>query len=304
MTLLDTADMYGPFTNEELVGRAIAGPPRRGRPGHQVRARGRGRRRVRPAPATAARSTCARRSRARCGGWAPTSSTSTSCTASIPRCRWRRPGARWPSSSRQGKVGAIGMSEVSVGRARARARDPPGRLRAVRGLAVDARRVRGGRARGARRTAPRSCPFAPLGRGFLTGALAPQTFPPGDFRKNNPRFQPEAMDANARPRRGRQGGRRAPRRDAGPGRAGLAAGAGRARRPDPGHQAPHPARGERRRGALTLVADGPRRARRAPGPGRRPLLSTERRLSRAVLEKSTLASVERLRTRGRPRPAS
>src|ERR1700742_1628514 len=25
MTLLDTADMYGPFTNEELVGRAIQG---------------------------------------------------------------------------------------------------------------------------------------------------------------------------------------------------------------------------------------------------------------------------------------
>src|SRR6184192_1702330 len=25
VTLLDTADMYGPFTNEELVGRAIAG---------------------------------------------------------------------------------------------------------------------------------------------------------------------------------------------------------------------------------------------------------------------------------------
>ena len=39
-------------------------------------------------------------------------------------------------------------------------------------------------------------PFAPLGRGFLTGALQPQTFPAGDFRKNNPRFQPEAMDAN------------------------------------------------------------------------------------------------------------
>ena len=25
VTLLDTADMYGPFTNEELVGRAMAG---------------------------------------------------------------------------------------------------------------------------------------------------------------------------------------------------------------------------------------------------------------------------------------
>jgi aryl-alcohol dehydrogenase-like predicted oxidoreductase len=39
-------------------------------------------------------------------------------------------------------------------------------------------------------------PFAPLGRGFLTGWLQPQAFPSGDFRKNNPRFQPEAMDAN------------------------------------------------------------------------------------------------------------
>jgi aryl-alcohol dehydrogenase-like predicted oxidoreductase len=39
-------------------------------------------------------------------------------------------------------------------------------------------------------------PFAPLGRGFLTGALAPRAFAPGDFRKNNPRFQREAMDAN------------------------------------------------------------------------------------------------------------
>jgi aryl-alcohol dehydrogenase-like predicted oxidoreductase len=39
-------------------------------------------------------------------------------------------------------------------------------------------------------------PFAPLGRGFLTGKLEPQQFPPGDFRKNNPRFQKEAMDAN------------------------------------------------------------------------------------------------------------
>ena len=28
VTLLDTADMYGPFTNEELVGRAIRGKPR------------------------------------------------------------------------------------------------------------------------------------------------------------------------------------------------------------------------------------------------------------------------------------
>jgi len=36
-----------------------------------------------------------------------------------------------------------------------------------------------------------------LGRGFLTGVLAPDTtFPPGDFRAENPRFQPDAMRAN------------------------------------------------------------------------------------------------------------
>jgi len=40
-------------------------------------------------------------------------------------------------------------------------------------------------------------PFAPLGRGFLTGKPEPQRFPSGDFRKRNPRFQPEAMDASA-----------------------------------------------------------------------------------------------------------
>ena len=37
VTFLDTADMYGPFTNEQLVGKAINGPPRRRPAGHQVR---------------------------------------------------------------------------------------------------------------------------------------------------------------------------------------------------------------------------------------------------------------------------
>ena len=36
-TFLDTAEMYGPHTNEELVGRALEGPPRRGRARHEVR---------------------------------------------------------------------------------------------------------------------------------------------------------------------------------------------------------------------------------------------------------------------------
>ena len=40
-------------------------------------------------------------------------------------------------------------------------------------------------------------PFAPLGKGFLTGAVdANTTFPEGDFRNRSPRFAPEARAAN------------------------------------------------------------------------------------------------------------
>ncbi len=40
-------------------------------------------------------------------------------------------------------------------------------------------------------------PFSPLGRGFLTGKISPDTkFESGDFRSGNPRFQAEALKAN------------------------------------------------------------------------------------------------------------
>ena len=93
VTFLDTADMYGPFTNERLVGQAIAGrrdevvlatkfgvERRRGRvvPRHQRHARVRAH-----GPATP-----------RCSASASTSSTSTTSTAWTRRCRSRTPGAR------------------------------------------------------------------------------------------------------------------------------------------------------------------------------------------------------------------
>ena len=37
VTLLDTADMYGPFTNEELVGAGYRGSSKEGRSGDEVR---------------------------------------------------------------------------------------------------------------------------------------------------------------------------------------------------------------------------------------------------------------------------
>jgi aryl-alcohol dehydrogenase-like predicted oxidoreductase len=39
-------------------------------------------------------------------------------------------------------------------------------------------------------------PYAPLGRGFLTGAITASAFPSGDFRTTNPRFTDEAIRAN------------------------------------------------------------------------------------------------------------
>jgi aryl-alcohol dehydrogenase-like predicted oxidoreductase len=42
-------------------------------------------------------------------------------------------------------------------------------------------------------------PFAPLGRGFLTGAVKrAEEYPEGDFRRGDPRFQGENYDANAK----------------------------------------------------------------------------------------------------------
>lgn len=41
-------------------------------------------------------------------------------------------------------------------------------------------------------------PFAPLGRGFLTGQIADADFEPSDFRSANPRFTGEAVAANRR----------------------------------------------------------------------------------------------------------
>jgi aryl-alcohol dehydrogenase-like predicted oxidoreductase len=41
-------------------------------------------------------------------------------------------------------------------------------------------------------------PFSPLGRGFLTGTVAPGTLPQSDFRATMPRFQVKAGEANLR----------------------------------------------------------------------------------------------------------
>jgi len=91
VTFLDTADMYGPFTNEQLVGKAIATSPH-GRDAVQLATKFGN---ERPASAaTAARSTSGPRATRAWPGWASTTSTSTTSTASTRPSRSRRRSAR------------------------------------------------------------------------------------------------------------------------------------------------------------------------------------------------------------------
>jgi aryl-alcohol dehydrogenase-like predicted oxidoreductase len=192
--LLDTADAYGPYTNEELVGRALQGRrddaflatkcglvvedvaeyvmSKNGRPEHV---------------------------RASIDGSLKRLQTDFVDLYQLHRVDPEVPlEETWGTMAElvaAGKVGALGLSEVSVDELeRAHAIHPVASVQSEASLWT--RDAFAGVVPWCAAPGARFLPFAPLGRGFLTGALAPQKFPPGDFRKNNPRFQVEAMDAN------------------------------------------------------------------------------------------------------------
>ena len=193
MTFLDTADQYGPFTNEYLVGKAIAGRRdqvvlatkgglivdgarktyRNGRPEHLIAA----------------------------------------CDASLLRLgvdhvdlyQLHRVDPAVPLEDswgamaelvKQGKATAIGLSEVGVAEIKsAHAIHPVATVQSELSLWT----------RNALDDVVPHCAvegigflaFSPLGRGFLTGAIATTAdLPPGDWRHGNPRFQPAAIKAN------------------------------------------------------------------------------------------------------------
>ena len=112
VTFLDTADMYGPFLNEELVGRAIAG-----RRDEVVLAtkfgivRDRTTRRSGPSGATPP--TSGRPATRRCAGWASTTSTSTTSTGATPACPSRRRSGPWPSWWPRARSATSGLSEAA-----------------------------------------------------------------------------------------------------------------------------------------------------------------------------------------------
>lgn len=195
VTLIDTADVYGPFTNEELVGRAIAG--RRDevvlatKAGLVVEDAGdyRIRRDGRPEHLRAA------------------------CEASLRRLgvdvidlyQLHRPDPAVPVEDsvgalaelvEAGKVRRVGVSELTVAELeRAHAVHPLASVQSelslwTRGALADV--LPWCRAHGVA-----FLPYSPLGRGFLTGRYRDAAaFDPEDFRARNPRFAPEALTAN------------------------------------------------------------------------------------------------------------
>ncbi|MET0740217.1 MAG: aldo/keto reductase [Candidatus Nanopelagicales bacterium] len=192
VTLIDTADVYGPFTNEELVGRALDGirdqtvlatkvgitpgtdgPNQRdGRPEHIRRSIDESLQRLR--------------------------------TDHVDLYQLHRVDPdvpledSWAAMAEvvaQGKARAIGLSEVNVAQIEtAHAIHPVSTVQSELSLWT----------RDALAEVLPWCgehhvgflAFAPLGRGFLTGARRAATFDPTDFRARNPRFQPDAMAAN------------------------------------------------------------------------------------------------------------
>ena len=122
VNFFDTADMYGPYINEELLGRALQGR----RDGAVIATKcGFVRDPANPesARSTIARSTSRRAARGACATRRRDASTCTTCTATIRRRRRsRRLSARWPIWSSRARCARSGSRKSARRRSRRRAR--------------------------------------------------------------------------------------------------------------------------------------------------------------------------------------
>ena len=187
VTFLDTADMYGPFTNEELLGRAL-----RGRRDRVVLATKFGNQRNPD------------------GSWVRINGTpeyvASACDASLRRLGvdhvdlyyQHRVDTTVPIEEtvgamaglvRAGKVRFLGLSEAAPATLRrAHAVHPISALQTEYSLWT--RDVEAEILPTLRELGIGLVPYSPLGRGFLTGRYAePDDLAPDDFRRRNPRFQ-------------------------------------------------------------------------------------------------------------------
>ena len=195
VTLFDTADIYGPYTNEELLGRALHG--RRAEAfiatkfGFVVND---------DKQAPAAVDGHPARVRAACEGSLKRLGVSHIDLYYLHRVDIRVPiedtvGAM-AELVRAGLVRYLGLSEVSPQTLeRAHRVHPITALQSEYSLWT--RDPEEGVLEACKRLGIGFVPFSPLGRGFLTGALkSPDDFAPDDYRRTNPRFQGENFARN------------------------------------------------------------------------------------------------------------
>jgi aryl-alcohol dehydrogenase-like predicted oxidoreductase len=200
VTLLDTSDVYGPFTNEELVGKALTGRrdevtlATKGGLIVQVTADGRPDSSRFPQPdGTPEHLRQAIDGSLRRLG-----------VDHIDLYYLHRPDPAVPveesigvlaEAVRAGKIRAIGVSEFTPEQLdRAAAVHPISAVQSE--LSLWTRDHLTTTLPWCVRNGAGFVPFSPLGRGFLTGAFREAAFAADDFRARNPRFQPENLRAN------------------------------------------------------------------------------------------------------------
>ena len=195
VTFFDTADVYGPYTNEQLLGRALAG--RRATAFIATKFGF-----VRDPENPAARAVDGRPARVR-----------EACEASLKRLNLEhidlyylhRVDPQVPIEEtvgamaqlvRSGKVRHLGLSEVSPQTLeRGHAVHPITALQSEYSLWT--RDPEDGVLAACERLGIGFVPYCPLGRGFLTGAIRnPAEFASDDYRRTNPRFQGENLARN------------------------------------------------------------------------------------------------------------
>jgi aryl-alcohol dehydrogenase-like predicted oxidoreductase len=195
VTFFDTAEVYGPFTNEALVGRALEGHRDRvvlaTKFGWEIGGNARGGLDSRPAHIREAVEGSLRRLR----------------TDRIDLLYQHRVDPTVPIEDvvgamadlvREGKARFLGLSEAGAETIRrAHAVHPISALQSEyslweRNLETEIIPL-------LRELEIGLVPFSPLGRGFLTGtARRAEEYPEGDYRRGDPRFQGENYDANMR----------------------------------------------------------------------------------------------------------
>ena len=236
VTLFDTAALYGFGANETLVGRVLKAAPPAHRAVQQGRhGRGDVRRRHEARHRRPARDHPPRTAKTACAGCRPRSSTSITCIAGTSRCRSRTASAKCRGWCRKARCARSACRRCRRRRCgKAHAVHPIAALQTEYSLWTRNPEIA---VLGACRDIGAAfVAFSPVARGFLTrtppdvAMLDAQGHPP-----QHAALPPRALGRQPAPAAGLRGHRRRSRLHAGATGAGLAAGARRARDPDPRH---------------------------------------------------------------------